>query len=93
MKQCVLYDRECINCGECNRCDLDPNKICDNCCQCLELEKDAYRTLKISRVITDQEEIDAYNEQAMEAEDEFDIPGSEGEDWDEDWEDDGEEET
>lgn len=30
-KQCVLYDRECIDCGECQRCDLDPDKICDNC--------------------------------------------------------------
>lgn len=29
-KQCVLYDRECIDCGECQRCDLDPDKICDN---------------------------------------------------------------
>ena len=31
MKECVLYDRECINCGECLHCDLDPEKICDNC--------------------------------------------------------------
>lgn len=59
-KKCVLYDRDCINCGECNVCDLNPNKICDNCCECLELEKEAYRTLKISRIITDQEELDAY---------------------------------
>ena len=29
--RCVLYDRECIECGECNLCDLDPTKICDNC--------------------------------------------------------------
>ena len=26
-KQCVLYDRECIDCGECQRCDLDPAMI------------------------------------------------------------------
>ena len=26
MKQCVLYNRECIGCGECDRCDLDPEK-------------------------------------------------------------------
>ncbi len=30
-KMCVLYDRVCIGCGECDRCDLDPEKICDNC--------------------------------------------------------------
>ena len=34
-KQCVLYDRECIGCGECDRCDLDPDKICDNCMKCV----------------------------------------------------------
>ena len=92
MKQCVLYDRECINCGECNRCDLDPNKICDNCCQCLELDKEAYRTLKISRVITDQEEIDAYNSQLSDADDEYEndelYDEESEEEWDESWDDD-----
>ena len=34
-RQCVLYDRECIGCGECDRCDLDPEKICDNCMKCV----------------------------------------------------------
>lgn len=32
--KCILYDRECINCGEC-KCDLDPEKICDNCMKCV----------------------------------------------------------
>ena len=32
---CVRYDRECIGCGECDRCDLDPEKICDNCMKCI----------------------------------------------------------
>ena len=36
-KRCVLYDRECIECGECNLCDLDPTKICDNCGKCIGL--------------------------------------------------------
>ena len=35
-KQCVLYDRVCIGCGECDRCDLDPEKICDNCMKCVQ---------------------------------------------------------
>ena len=32
---CILYpDRPaCIGCGDC-RCDLDPDKICDNCMRC-----------------------------------------------------------
>ena len=38
---CILYDGEkCTACGECDRCDLDPSKICDNCGACL----DSYNT-------------------------------------------------
>lgn len=36
LKQCVLYERECMNCRECEMCDLDPDKVCDNCCLCLD---------------------------------------------------------
>ena len=39
MKQCILYDRPCTDCGECDRCDLDPSKICDNCCKCIEVKR------------------------------------------------------
>ena len=50
MKQCVLYDRECIDCGECDRCDLDPNKICDNCMKCVNGDQ-PFRSILIDRVI------------------------------------------
>lgn len=40
MKKCILYERECIDCGECMVCDIDPNKICDNCGKCIEVEDD-----------------------------------------------------
>ncbi len=50
MKQCVLYDRECIECGECERCDLDPNKICDNCMKCVNGDQQ-FRSILIDRVI------------------------------------------
>ena len=40
-KECVLYERECIFCGECDYCDLDPDKICDNCGQCINFSDDA----------------------------------------------------
>lgn len=34
---CVLDETsKCISCGECDRCDIDPNKICDNCEACLD---------------------------------------------------------
>lgn len=49
MKKCVLYDRDCIDCGECDRCDLDPEKICDNCMKCV-MGDDEYRTLKIDAI-------------------------------------------
>ena len=53
-KECLLYDRECIDCGECDRCDLDPDKICDNCMKCINGE-DEYRTIKIDGIITEEE--------------------------------------
>lgn len=40
-EECVLYDRKCIECGECDMCDLDPSKICDNCGKCLDIRDDA----------------------------------------------------
>ena len=53
-KQCELYDRECINCGECDRCDLDPNKICDNCGKCIEMDDVA--SIKIDKIYMNPEE-------------------------------------
>lgn len=53
-KECLLYDRECIDCGECDRCDLDPEKICDNCMKCVNGD-DAYRSIKIDAIITEKE--------------------------------------
>lgn len=49
MKQCVLYERKCIECGECDRCDLDPEKICDNCMKCVKGESE-YRAILIDEV-------------------------------------------
>lgn len=46
-EKCVLYDRDCINCGECEFCDLDPTKLCDNCGKCLESENLDYAAIKI----------------------------------------------
>ena len=51
---CVLYDRHCINCGECNLCDLDKSKICDNCCKCIDKDVDYYR-IDIDDIIMEEE--------------------------------------
>lgn len=45
-EQCVIYDRECIDCGECDLCDLDPTKHCDDCGRCIE-DIDDYRSITI----------------------------------------------
>lgn len=54
---CVLYDRACIECGECDRCDLDPEKACDNCMKCVKDESD-YRAIRIDGVLTDEETLE-----------------------------------
>jgi hypothetical protein len=53
-KQCVLYDRECIGCGECDRCDLDPEKICDNCMKCVRTDAD-YAGIGIDGIVLEGE--------------------------------------
>lgn len=54
-KRCVLYDRVCIECGECNMCDLDPMKVCDNCGKCIGLDhtdkSPEYRAIKVDGII------------------------------------------
>ncbi len=50
-RDCVLYDRECNGCGECDVCDLDALKICDNCGKCLDIRDDA--VIKIDKIITE----------------------------------------
>ena len=45
-KECELYDRACIYCGECEICDLDKNKKCDNCSECIGNTGD-YRVVKV----------------------------------------------
>ena len=49
VKKCVLYDRICTGCGECDRCDLDPDKICDNCMKCVQGNEE-YRAVLIDQV-------------------------------------------
>lgn len=49
MKKCIIYDRECIDCGECDRCDLDPEKICDNCMKCV-MGDEEYLILPIDEI-------------------------------------------
>ena len=56
-KACVLQERTCIACGECDRCDLDPDKLCDNCKRCITSDE-AYRVLRIDAVVLDEDSVD-----------------------------------
>lgn len=53
VEKCVLYDRDCIGCMECEICDLDPDKICDNCGKCIEIQDDA--VIKIDKIILEDD--------------------------------------
>ena len=55
--KCVLYDRDCIGCLECETCDLDPNKVCDNCGKCLDIKDVA--SIKIDKVYLSEEAFEA----------------------------------
>lgn len=77
-KRCVLYDRMCIECGECNLCDLDPSKICDNCGKCIGLDGSMeYRAIKVDGII--QEDMDPndylYDEETLDQSDSADNLG------------------
>ena len=54
VKKCVLFDRDCIDCGECEFCDLDPTKLCDNCGKCLNT--DDFATIKIDGIYASPKE-------------------------------------
>jgi hypothetical protein len=58
-KQCVLEDRICTNCGECDRCDLDPNKQCDNCCRCIDTTDGDYAEIGIDDILLNNEDLDS----------------------------------
>jgi len=49
-RSCVLYDRDCNGCGECDRCDLDPEKICDNCMKCIVSGEVEYKSVIIDHI-------------------------------------------
>ena len=49
---CILDDEsDCTGCGRCDYCDLDPDKICDNCCACIDRDTD-YSSILIDRIVS-----------------------------------------
>ncbi|MHB8061641.1 MAG: hypothetical protein ACYDG2_03230 [Ruminiclostridium sp.] len=71
-EQCELYDRECINCGECEICDLDPAKKCDDCGCCID-DVSEYRSVTIDDFLKEnvtKADIEAMSKQLSERENE-----------------------
>ena len=52
--ECRLYPRGCIDCGECDICDLNEDKTCDNCMKCLDNDAD-YSGVLVSEIILKKE--------------------------------------
>lgn len=52
---CILQDRICIECGECDRCELDPDKLCDNCCRCIEISDADYLEIQVDDILLNTE--------------------------------------
>lgn len=50
-KECVLYNRQCTSCGECDLCDINPARKCNNCGKCLD-DAEELRTLYIEDFMT-----------------------------------------
>ena len=78
-RKCILYeDRgECIECGDCSICDLDPSKICDNCGKCIGFDGSSdYLAIKVDGIIT----ADMDQSEYIYDDDSFDDASEEGED-------------
>lgn len=46
---CILEDRECTHCMECEMCDYVEDKVCDNCGKCIDSDA-AYRAIDVESV-------------------------------------------
>ena len=83
VQKCVLYERDCIGCMECETCDLDPNKVCDNCGKCIDSGND-YNIMDVDLIPMEGDEPHNYvpddveNAEEMEEEEFFE---DEGEDY------------
>lgn len=61
IKYCVLDSSKlCTVCCECDRCDLFPDKFCDNCGKCLGIDGIDYSEIRIDGIIDDASELDEY---------------------------------
>ncbi|MBQ7452783.1 MAG: hypothetical protein IJS68_00760 [Clostridia bacterium] len=61
---CVLDGvSPCCHCGDCFMCDLDPNKLCDNCGKCLDTintDEKGYAQIMVDRVEAPNKSLDEF---------------------------------
>lgn len=58
-KKCIFNsNKDCTNCGECERCDLNSNKKCTNCGKCLELQGYDINAIKIDEILEDKVDVE-----------------------------------
>lgn len=57
-----MEDRICTDCGECDLCDLDPTKLCNNCCQCINTPEGDYAEIEIEDILINTEDKNRANQ-------------------------------
>jgi hypothetical protein len=63
IKRCIFSaSKLCSNCGECDKCDLNPHKKCNNCGKCLELEGYDVKAISIDEIFENDSDIKEYDE-------------------------------
>ncbi len=57
MNACVLEKtKNCTACGECDICDMNPLKLCDNCCKCIDGgESVDFAKIPVSKVMVEND--------------------------------------
>lgn len=55
---CIFEEgKSCSDCGKCDICDLNPNRICNNCAKCLEKDGFDMRSITIDGIAQEEEDI------------------------------------
>jgi hypothetical protein len=55
MKECIIDDRMCRNCGECKLCDYNEDKVCDNCCSCVDEFDVDFAKIIIEKILVERD--------------------------------------
>lgn len=52
IKACIFdTKKQCNDCGECNKCDINPSKTCNSCGKCLDIEGYDAKAIGIEEIV------------------------------------------